>query len=67
MRSSAQCELRVRSALWKRIASGGVAFGPGLDWQINKNGNVNFNVYLPILAKNTPAGAQFNIPYIHQL
>jgi hypothetical protein len=41
--------------------------GPGLDWQINKNGNVNFNVYLPILAKNTPAGPQFNILYIHQL
>jgi hypothetical protein len=41
--------------------------GPGLDWQINKNGNVNFNVYLPISAKNTPAGPQFNILYIHQL
>jgi hypothetical protein len=41
--------------------------GPGLDWQINKNGNVNFNVYLPISAKNTPAGSQFNILYIHQL
>jgi hypothetical protein len=28
---------------------------------------VNFNVYLPISAKNTPAGPQFNILYIHQL
>ena len=41
--------------------------GPGLDWQINKTGSVNFNVYLPIAAKNTPAGPQFNILYIHQL
>jgi hypothetical protein len=41
--------------------------GPGLDWQINKNGSVTFNVYLPISAKNTAAGPQFNILYIHQL
>ena len=41
--------------------------GPGLNWQINKTGSVNFNVYLPISAKNTPAGPQFNILYIHQL
>ncbi len=41
--------------------------GPGLNWQINKNGSVNFNVYLPIAAKNAPAGPQFNILYIHQI
>jgi hypothetical protein len=28
--------------------------GPGLDWQINKKNIANFNVYLPISAKNAP-------------
>jgi len=37
------------------------------DWQINKNSSVNYNLNLPISAKNTPAGPQFNILYIHQL
>lgn len=40
--------------------------GPGVDWQIDQANNTNFNVYLPISAKNTPAGPQFNILYIHQ-
>jgi hypothetical protein len=40
--------------------------GPGVDWQTDQANNANFNVYLPISAKNTPAGPQFNILYIHQ-
>ena len=41
--------------------------GPGVDWQIDKSNLTNFNVYLPISAKNTLAGPQFNFLYIHQL
>jgi len=41
--------------------------GPGVNWQVNKTSVANFNVYLPISAKNTPAGPQFNILYIHQI
>ena len=41
--------------------------GPGLNWQVNKTNILNFNVYLPVMAKNTPAGPQFNILFIHQL
>ena len=40
--------------------------GPGLSWKIDQKNTSNFNVYLPISAKNTPAGTQFNIQYIHQ-
>ena len=40
--------------------------GPGLSWEIDQKNTSNFNVYLPVSAKNTPAGAQFNIQYIHQ-
>jgi hypothetical protein len=40
--------------------------GPGLDWQIDKKNTANFNLYLPISAKNTQAGPQVNIQYIHQ-
>jgi hypothetical protein len=40
--------------------------GPGLNWQINKANTTNFNIYLPVSAKNVPAGPQFNILYIHQ-
>ncbi len=40
--------------------------GPGLNWQIKKTNTTNFNVYLPVSAKNVPAGPQFNILYIHQ-
>jgi hypothetical protein len=43
-----------------------LCLGPGVDWQINKRNTANFNVYLPISAKNTPAGPQFNLQYIHQ-
>jgi hypothetical protein len=39
--------------------------GPGLCWEIDQKNSANFNVYLPISAKNTSAGAQFNIQYIH--
>jgi hypothetical protein len=40
--------------------------GPGLDWVIDKKNAANFNVYLPVFATNTPAGAQFSIQFIHQ-
>lgn len=35
--------------------------GPGLSWQVTAQHVVNFNIYLPVTASNTPAGAQFNI------
>jgi hypothetical protein len=40
--------------------------GPGVDWAIDKKNTANFNLYLPISARNTPAGAQLNIQYVHQ-
>jgi hypothetical protein len=40
--------------------------GPGLSWVIDKKNTSNFNLYLPISAKDTPAGPQFNIQFIHQ-
>lgn len=40
--------------------------GPGLSWQIDAKTTSNFNVYLPISAKDTFAGPRFNIQYIHQ-
>jgi hypothetical protein len=40
--------------------------GPGLDWVIDKKNVANFNVYLPVLAINTPGGAQFKIQFVHQ-
>jgi hypothetical protein len=40
--------------------------GPGLSWEIDQKNTLNFNFYLPIYVRNTPAGAQFNIQYIHQ-
>jgi len=43
-----------------------VYLGPGLNWQVDKKSTTNFNLYLPISAKSTPAGPQFNILYIHQ-
>jgi hypothetical protein len=38
--------------------------GPGLSWQINRRGVVNFNLYVPVSAIDTPAGPQFNIQAI---
>jgi hypothetical protein len=40
--------------------------GPGLDWEIDNKNTMNFNLYLPISAKNSNAGPQFNLQYIHQ-
>ena len=39
--------------------------GPGLSWEVNPENTVNFNVYLPVSAKNVPAGPEFNFQYIH--
>ena len=38
--------------------------GPGLSWQVSRKTVMNFNVYLPLEAKNTAAGPQFNIQSI---
>ncbi len=40
--------------------------GPGLSWQIDRRRVLNFNIYIPVSAKNTPAGPQFNIQHIVQ-
>jgi hypothetical protein len=40
--------------------------GPGLSWQIKRRSVMNFNIYLPITAKNAPAGPEFNIQNIVQ-
>jgi hypothetical protein len=39
--------------------------GPGLSWEVNQKNIVNFNFYLPVSAKNVPAGPEFNLQYIH--
>ena len=39
--------------------------GPGLSWDVNSKNTLNINFYLPVSAKNVPAGPELNFQYIH--